>query len=70
MCAVSNMAVFCSYLTSCCSGMLLTYFLNNFEIVPVDPIYYYYYYYYKHDMKELQQTAILDTADELRTVLM
>ena len=36
MCAVPNMAVFWSSLTSCFPGMLLTYFLN----------YYYYYYYY------------------------
>jgi len=35
MCAVLNMAVLCSSLTSCFSGMLLTYFLNDFEIVPV-----------------------------------
>jgi len=35
MCAVPNMAVFYSSLTSCCPGMLLTYFLNDFEIVPV-----------------------------------
>ena len=41
MCAVPNMAVFCSSLTSCFPVMLLTYFLNDFEIV-----YYYYYYYY------------------------
>ena len=56
-----NMAVFCRSLTSCFPGMLLTYFLNDFEIVPVAPtitgvtfvftfhmrcIYYYYYYYY------------------------
>jgi len=33
MCAVPNMAVFCSSLTSCFPGMLLTYFLNDFEIV-------------------------------------
>ena len=53
MCAVPNMAVFCSPLTSWFPGMLLTYFLNVFEIVPVAPIitgitfvYYYYYYYY------------------------
>ena len=38
MCAVSNMAVFCSSLTSCFPGMLLTYFLNHFETVPVAPI--------------------------------
>ena len=58
MCAVPNMAVFCSSLTSCFPGMLLTYFPNEFEIVPVAPIitgiifvlhssalYYLYYYY-------------------------
>jgi len=39
MCAVPNMAVFCSSLTSCFPGMLLTYFfLNDFQIVPVEPI--------------------------------
>ena len=38
MCAVPNVAVFCSFLTSCFPGMLLTYFLNDFEIVPVAPI--------------------------------
>ena len=37
-CAVPNMAVFCSSLTSWFPGMLLTYFLNIFEIVPVAPI--------------------------------
>ena len=38
ICAVPNMAIFCSSLTSCFPGMLLTYFLNDFEIVPVAPI--------------------------------
>jgi hypothetical protein len=38
MCAVPNMAAFCSSLTSCFLGILLTYFLNDFEIVPVAPI--------------------------------
>ena len=38
VCAVPSMAVFCSSLTSCFSCMLLTYFLNDFEIVPVAPI--------------------------------
>jgi len=32
MCAVPNMAVLCSSLTSCFPGTLLTYFLNDFEI--------------------------------------
>jgi len=35
MCAVPNMTVFWSSLTSCFPGMLLTYFLYDFEIVPV-----------------------------------
>ena len=38
MCAVPNRAVFCSSLTSCFPGMLLTYFVNDFETVPVAPI--------------------------------
>jgi hypothetical protein len=38
MCAVTNMDVFCSSLTSWFPGMLLTYFLNHFEMVPVAPI--------------------------------
>ena len=33
MCAVPNMAVFCSSLTSWFPGMLLTYFVNVFVIV-------------------------------------
>ena len=37
-CAVPSMAVFCISLTSCFPGMLLTYFLNDSEIVPVAPI--------------------------------
>ena len=41
MCAVPNMAVFWSS-TSCFSGMLLTYFLNDFDY------YYYHHYYYNH----------------------
>jgi len=39
-CAVPSMAVFCSSLTSWFPGMLLTYFLNDFDI---------YYYYYDDD---------------------
>ena len=62
MCAVPNMAAFWSSLTSFFPGMLLTYFLNDFEIVLVAAIItgitfvftfhkrcisiYYYYYYY------------------------
>ena len=36
--SVPSMAIFCSSLTSCFPGMLLVYFLNDFEIVPVAPI--------------------------------
>ena len=38
MCAVPNMAVFWSSLTSCFPDMLPIYFLNDFEIVPVAPL--------------------------------
>jgi hypothetical protein len=38
MCGVPNMAVFCTFLTSCFPGMLLTYFLNDSEIDPAAPI--------------------------------
>ena len=38
MCAVPNMAVFCSSRTSWLPGMLPTYFLNDFEMVPVAPL--------------------------------
>ena len=38
MCAVPYMVVFCSSLTSWFPGMLLTYFLNDFEMFPVAPI--------------------------------
>ena len=38
MCAVPNMAVFCSSLTLWFPGMSLTYFLNDLEMVPVAPI--------------------------------
>ena len=38
MCAVPNMAVFCSFLTLCFPDMLLTYFLNDVETFPVAPI--------------------------------
>ena len=37
-CAVPNIAVFCSSRTSWLPGMLSTYFLNDFEMVPVAPI--------------------------------
>ena len=35
MCAVPSMPLSCSSLTSCFPGMLLAYFLNDYEIVPV-----------------------------------
>jgi len=35
MCAVSNLAVFCSSLIFCFPSMWLRYFLNDFEIVQV-----------------------------------
>ena len=38
VCAVPSMAVFCSSLISCFPGMLLWYFMNYCEMVPVDPI--------------------------------
>jgi len=38
MCAVPNMAVFSSNSVSFFPGMLLGYFLNDFEMVPVAPI--------------------------------
>jgi len=38
MCAVSNMTVFRSSLNSWFPGMLLTYFVNDFKMVPVAPI--------------------------------
>ena len=38
MCAVPNMAVFCSSLISCFPVMFVRYFLNDFEMVPVSPI--------------------------------
>ena len=48
MCAVPNMAVVCSSLTSWFPGMSLTYFRNDLEMVPVAPIYYYYYHHHHH----------------------
>jgi hypothetical protein len=38
VCAVPNVALFCSSLISCFPGMLLKYFLKDFEMVPVAPI--------------------------------
>jgi hypothetical protein len=50
MCAVPNMAVFCSSLTPWCPGMLLTCFMNDLEIVLLllllTLLFCYYYYYY------------------------
>ena len=49
MCAVPNMAVFCSSLTSQFPGMLLTYY------------YYYYYYYYVTVAAAATATNLLTT---------
>jgi hypothetical protein len=38
MCPVPNMAVFCSFLVLCLSGMLLRHFLNDFDVFPLAPI--------------------------------
>ena len=38
MCAVSNMAVLWSFLIQCFPDMLLRYFLNDFQVVPIVPI--------------------------------
>ena len=75
MCAVPDMAVFCSSLNSCFSPLLLTYFLNDFEIVPLAPIItgitfvftfhmrcisiVYYYYYYYYYCVQGQCTCYL-----------
>ena len=37
-CAVPNVVVYCSSLTSWLSGMSFTYFLNDLEMVPVSPL--------------------------------
>jgi len=38
MCAVHNMAVFCSSFISCFPGMLIGYFLSDFQMVPAVPV--------------------------------
>ena len=38
MCALSNMAVFCSSMIWCFPLMFLRYFMNDFEMTPVAPI--------------------------------
>jgi hypothetical protein len=38
MYAVPNMAVVCSFFISCFLGRLLTYFLSDFEMVPIAPV--------------------------------
>jgi hypothetical protein len=38
ICVMPNMTVFCSYLTSWFPGMVLTYLLNDFKMVPFTPI--------------------------------
>jgi hypothetical protein len=39
MCAVHNMAVYCSYLVLCSAGLLLRFCLSYFEIIPVAPVF-------------------------------
>jgi hypothetical protein len=36
--AVSSIAVFCSFFISCFPGMLLRYYLSDFDMVPVAPV--------------------------------
>jgi hypothetical protein len=52
MCAAPNMAVSCTSLTSWFPGMVLTYFLNDFETVAVAPIIYWYHpsFYIPHTL--------------------
>ena len=38
LCAVPNMAVICSSLTSCLARMWFGYFLNYFQMVPIAPL--------------------------------
>ena len=38
ICAVTNIAVFSSFLMSCPTGMLFRYFLNDFEVVLFTPV--------------------------------
>ena len=38
LCAVPKMPDFCSFSISCCPGILLRYFLSDFEMVPVAPV--------------------------------
>ena len=38
LCALPNMAVFCSSLIVCLPDMLLRYFLNDFDMVPFAPV--------------------------------
>ena len=39
MCAVADIAVFCSSLISCFPGMLLGYCLRDSKMVPVTPVF-------------------------------
>ena len=38
-CAVHNLAVCCRSLMSCFPGIFFKYFLNDFEMVPVSPVF-------------------------------
>ena len=61
LCAVPNMAVFCSSLISCFPDMLLRYCLRDFEMVPVAPIItgITYCYYNHHHHKSLILIVII-----------
>ena len=63
MFVVSNMAVFCSSLISCFPGMLLRYFLNDFDIY----YYYYYYYYYCYYYMEYVDSKVDALTQIVRT---
>jgi len=71
---VLNMAVFCSFLTSYFPGTLLTYFLNDFEIVPITPIiiiiiiiirYHLYAWYLKHKRQANHISRLYSSASVL-----
>jgi len=38
MCAVPSKTVICSFFNSCFPGVLLMYFMNDFDVVPVAPV--------------------------------
>jgi hypothetical protein len=38
MCAVHSVIVFCGFLNSCFVGVLLVYFMDDFEVISVAPV--------------------------------